>query len=198
MSAVLDPSSAAAVSRPADRAPAPATLPAGGGSHAWPSSVRHPRPAPAPRRALARARIHHLGLTTGTVRIETGDQSVGGKRAWITSEHSNTLTLSVVTFLYLHVSSSLWWPGTSVPRERRAPGGAALHTSGLRPARVRLGKVHGNPASFGLVLIVQLVWMLIVYQRLTVRQRRQAARPVPTSGTTCARSSPSSCRRFSS
>src|SRR5437870_1615161 len=40
------------------------------------------------------------GLTTGGMRISSGDASVGGKRAFITSEHSNGFVLSILTLLY--------------------------------------------------------------------------------------------------
>jgi hypothetical protein len=40
------------------------------------------------------------GLSTGNVRIDSGDASVGGTKAWITSEFAIAYTLSVTVFLF--------------------------------------------------------------------------------------------------
>jgi hypothetical protein len=39
-------------------------------------------------------------LASGHMRISSGDQTVGGKRAWITSEHSNAFGFCFMTVLF--------------------------------------------------------------------------------------------------
>jgi ABC-type transport system involved in multi-copper enzyme maturation permease subunit len=105
------------------------------------------------------------GLTTGTVRIDTGDQTVGGKRAYITSEHSNALTLCIVTFLYYTFFVAVA-SGMSVPRDDELKVGEVLHTTGLRPREYVWGKFAGILASFLAVLVVHLLLSIVIYHWL--------------------------------
>ncbi len=105
------------------------------------------------------------GLTSGNVRISTGDQSVGGKRAYVTSEHSITLTLCVVNFLFYTFFVAVA-SGMSVPRDEDLKVGEILHSTGLRPHEYVWGKFAGILASFAVVVAVQVLWMMIVYHLL--------------------------------
>jgi len=105
------------------------------------------------------------GLTTGVVSIDTGDQTVGGKRAFITSEHSNALSLSLIAFLYYTFFVAVA-SGMSIPRDEELKVAEVLHASGLRPQEYVWGKFAGILATFLAALALQLVLSIGIYHWL--------------------------------
>ena len=105
------------------------------------------------------------GLTTGNLSISTGDASVGGKRATITSEHANALTLCILTLLYYGFFVAVA-AGTSIPRDEELEIGPLLHTTGLQAREYIWGKFAGTLACFSLILVLQLVFMVLIYHLL--------------------------------
>ncbi|HEV8577903.1 MAG TPA: ABC transporter permease subunit [Thermoanaerobaculia bacterium] len=79
------------------------------------------------------------GLSTGDVQISSGDASVGGKRAWITSEYSVTFALAMlVAILYSFFGSIA--AGTAIVADDEAKVSELLLSTPLRPAEYVWGK----------------------------------------------------------
>ncbi|HZM15501.1 MAG TPA: M1 family aminopeptidase [Candidatus Krumholzibacteria bacterium] len=105
------------------------------------------------------------GLTTGNLSISTGDQSVGGKRAYITSEHALALTLCVLTLLYYAFFISVA-AGTSISRDEEMEVLPLLHTTGLRAREYVWGKFAGVLGCFMVILLLQIVTTVLIYHLL--------------------------------
>ncbi len=91
-------------------------------------------------------------LSTGAMTISTGSTSVGGSKAWITSQFgvAKTVALGVVPFYAFFVSIAA---GTSVMRDEDEWGvGALLHATPLRPREYVWGKFAAVAALTLLVL----------------------------------------------
>jgi ABC-type transport system involved in multi-copper enzyme maturation permease subunit len=79
------------------------------------------------------------GLSTGSVRISSGDSSVGGTKAWLTSEFSFAQILAyVIVLLYAFFSSIA--SGTAVLADDEQKVGEILHSTPLRPGEYVWGK----------------------------------------------------------
>lgn len=95
------------------------------------------------------------GLSTGSVRISSGDSDVGGAKAWITSEFSMaralTLLTSVCFSFFVAVAA-----GMVVIRDEETKVGEVLHSTPLRPAEYIWGKFAAVLTAFVLVLFFQL------------------------------------------
>jgi low affinity Fe/Cu permease len=72
------------------------------------------------------------GLSTGNVRIDSGDASVGGTKAWITSEFAIAYTLSVTVFLF-YVFFLAIAAGMAVIQDDERKIGELLHATPLTP-----------------------------------------------------------------
>jgi ABC-2 type transport system permease protein len=87
------------------------------------------------------------GLSTGDVQISSGDASVGGKKAWITSEFSVTFTLvMLVAILYSFFGSIA--SGMAVVADDEAKISDMLLSTPLRPAEYVWGKFSAIFAGF--------------------------------------------------
>ena len=95
------------------------------------------------------------GLSAGNVRIGTGDSSVGGRKAWMTSEFAQTQVLTAVVFIiyafFIAVAA-----GMSVIADAEAKVGELLHATPLRPREYVWGKFLAVLATFGIVLAVHV------------------------------------------
>ncbi len=94
-------------------------------------------------------------LSTGHMRISSGDASVGGKRAYITSEYASALTFCFLTILFYAFFVSVA-AGTSIARDDELQVHEVLHTTGLRPREYVWGKFAGVLAAFLVVLGIQV------------------------------------------
>ncbi len=71
-------------------------------------------------------------FSTGSMTISSGDASVGGTKAWITSEFNFAfLLVTLVTILYAFFASIA--SGMAVISDDEARVGELLHSSSLRP-----------------------------------------------------------------
>lgn len=91
------------------------------------------------------------GLTTGHMRIASGDASVGGKKAFITSEYASALTFCFLTVLFYAFFVSVA-AGTSISRDEELRVQEVLHTTGLHPREYVWGKFAGVLGTFLVVL----------------------------------------------
>ncbi len=106
-----------------------------------------------------------FGLSTGTVRIESGDSDVGGTKSWITSEFALALFLSVVVLLvysfFVAVAS-----GMAVIRDEELKVGEILHSTCLRPAEYVWGKFLSVLTSFVVALLLYLAFSAFCFHLL--------------------------------
>jgi ABC-2 type transport system permease protein len=96
------------------------------------------------------------GLSTGHVTISSGDASVGGKRAWITSEYSVTFVLAMlIAILYSFFASIA--SGMAIVADDEAKVSELLHSTPLRPSEYVWGKFLALVAAFLAALSVHLL-----------------------------------------
>ncbi len=96
------------------------------------------------------------GMSTGDVRIASGDTSVGGTQAWITSEFSFAYVLTaMVTVLYSFFASIA--AGLALARDRDLGLTEIFHSTPLTPGEYVWGKFLALLTGFLAVLAVHLV-----------------------------------------
>jgi len=103
------------------------------------------------------------GFSTGTVTISSGDASVGGKKAWITSEFNNAFVLAfMVTLLYAFFVSIA--AGMAVIEDDEQRVSEILAASPLSAAEYIWGKFLAVLAAFVGVLGLHLLMMMLFNQ----------------------------------
>jgi ABC-2 type transport system permease protein len=102
------------------------------------------------------------GMSTGNVRIDSGDASVGGTKAWITSEFAIAKILSVTIFLVYTFFIAIA-AGMSVIQDDERKIGEILHATPLTPHEYVWGKLLSVLAVFTGVLIVQQLFQMTCY-----------------------------------
>ena len=105
------------------------------------------------------------GLSTGNVQIiiASGDASVGGKRAWITSEFATAqiLVISVASLMSFFVAAAA---GMSVIRDGELRVGELLHATPLTPGEYITGKyVATLVTALGLLVTTVLLMLFFFY-----------------------------------
>ncbi|MBI3819484.1 MAG: hypothetical protein HY286_12380 [Planctomycetes bacterium] len=90
-----------------------------------------------------------LGLASGNARVATGDSSVGGKKAFLTSEFAVTISLTVEVFL-IYMFFTAVAAGMSLIRDEELKVGDLLHSSPLRPAEYVFAKFA---AALGMIFV---------------------------------------------
>ncbi|HYU35834.1 MAG TPA: M1 family aminopeptidase [Thermoanaerobaculia bacterium] len=99
------------------------------------------------------------GMSTGSVQISSGDASVGGQRAWITSEFSVAFILTIMVAamhgFFLSIAA-----GTAVVRDDDSRIGELLHSTLLRPGEYVWGKFLAILTGFLLALLCHLLFMM--------------------------------------
>jgi ABC-type transport system involved in multi-copper enzyme maturation permease subunit len=95
------------------------------------------------------------GLSTGSVQIRSGDSSVGGTKAWITSEFAMAQIETVLVFVaysfFLAVAA-----GMTIIQDDEWRVGELLHTTPLRPGEYIWGKFLAVLLSFLVVLFIHV------------------------------------------
>lgn len=102
------------------------------------------------------------GLSTGNVRIASGDANVGGTKAWITSEFATAQVLSILVVLFYSFFIVVL-AGMTVIRDAELKVGEILHSTPLRPAQYIWGKFAGTLAVFVLLLTAQMLFTMLLY-----------------------------------
>lgn len=100
------------------------------------------------------------GLSQGHVRIAAGDSSVGGKKAFLTSEFANGQILALVTFLFYGFFLAVA-AGLTIISDNEAGVGSVLHATPLRPDEYVRGKFLAVLAGFAVIALVQLAAMMM-------------------------------------
>lgn len=99
-------------------------------------------------------------LSTGKVRIQSGDSSVGGTKAYITSEFAVAQVLMVLTPLIYGFFVSVV-AGMAVIQDDEHRVGEILHATPLRPGEYIWGKFLAVIASVGAVLAIHVAAMIL-------------------------------------
>ena len=105
------------------------------------------------------------GLSTGNVRIDSGDASVGGTKSWITSEFAIAYTLSVTVFLFYTFFVAIA-AGMSVIQDDERKIGEILHATPLTPHEYVWGKLLAVLGAFTGILVFQQLWAMFAYNIL--------------------------------
>lgn len=105
------------------------------------------------------------GLSTGNVRIDSGDASVGGTKAWITSEFAIAYTLSVTVFLFYTFFVAIA-AGMAVIQDDERKIGEIIHATPLTPHEYVWGKLLAVLVAFTGILVFQQLWAMFAYNVL--------------------------------
>jgi ABC-2 type transport system permease protein len=98
-----------------------------------------------------------LLMSTGNLRIQSGDSEVGGKKVWITSEFALAQTVSAVVFLFFSFFAAVG-AGMAVVRDEELKIGEIVHATPLRPGEY----VWAKFAAVLLAFIASLVAYLAI------------------------------------
>lgn len=102
------------------------------------------------------------GLSTGGVRIASGDTSVGGREAWITSEFSVAMLLPMLGLLLYGFFIAVAC-GMSVPRDDESKVQDVIHSTRLTPNEYIFGKFAGGLLTFLIALAIHVVLLGIFF-----------------------------------
>ncbi len=96
------------------------------------------------------------GLSVGDVRISSGDSSVGGTKAWITSEFNNAKLFGMEIFLFYSFFLAIV-AGMAVLQDEEQKVGEVLHSTPLRPGEYLWGKFLAVLTTYLGVLVVHVL-----------------------------------------
>jgi hypothetical protein len=99
------------------------------------------------------------GLSTGTMRIASGDATVGGTKSYLTSEFSVAMQLSIMTGIFYGFFVSVA-AGMSIVQDDDWRLGELLHATPLRPVEYVWGKFASVLTIAGLALGIHLAAMV--------------------------------------
>ena len=96
-----------------------------------------------------------FGLSSGKMSISSGDSSVGGTKAWITSEFAQTQMMTFITLLYyaFFIAAAA---GLSLLRDREARVDVLLHSTPLTPGEYVWGRFLAVTGGF----VVLMGWQM--------------------------------------
>jgi ABC-type Na+ efflux pump permease subunit len=104
--------------------------------------------------------IMSFGLAKGWVQISTGDSTIGGNQAWVTSEFAIALMFPVMAMLFYGFFVSVA-SGTVVPRDDELGVGPLLHATPLRSGEYVWAKFAAVLSAFVLVMAVNVVLLVL-------------------------------------
>ncbi|HEU4930294.1 MAG TPA: hypothetical protein VFU38_10740, partial [Candidatus Krumholzibacteria bacterium] len=96
-----------------------------------------------------------FGLASGHMQISSGETSVGGKKAWITSEFAQTQTMTYLVLLYYAFFIAVA-AGLTLIRDREVKVDVLLHSTPLTPAEYVWGRFLAVILSFIVLMGVQV------------------------------------------
>lgn len=95
-----------------------------------------------------------FGLSSGHMSISSGDSSVGGTKAWITSEFAQTQTMTYLTLL-IYAFFIAAAAGLMLLRDRETQVDVLLHATPLRPSEYVWGRFLAVIGAFLMFLVFQ-------------------------------------------
>ncbi len=99
------------------------------------------------------------GLSSGNMRISSGNSAVGGTKAWITSEFANAKMIPMVVFLFYSFFIAVA-AGMAVMQDEEQRVGEILHATPLRPSEYLWGKFLAILTAFLGVLGLHLLFSI--------------------------------------
>ncbi len=96
-----------------------------------------------------------FGLASGHMQISSGETSVGGRRAWITSEFAQTQTMTYLVLLYYAFFIAVA-AGLTLIRDREVKVDVLLHSTPLTPAEYVWGRFLAVIGSFVVLMGLQI------------------------------------------
>jgi ABC-type transport system involved in multi-copper enzyme maturation permease subunit len=105
------------------------------------------------------------GMSTGQMRIQSGDTSVGGTKAWITSEFAVAKQLAPLTLVFYAFFLAIM-SGMSIIQDDEWRLGDLLHSTPLKPAEYVWGKFVAVLCSSVCVLTIHLIAMAFFFHFL--------------------------------
>ncbi len=99
------------------------------------------------------------GMSTGHMRIASGDSMVGGTKAWLTSEFAVAQMVTLITFLFYTFFIAVA-AGMAVIQDDEARVGAVIHATPLLPGEYIRGKFLAVMLSFVAVLLLHTAFMM--------------------------------------
>jgi ABC-type transport system involved in multi-copper enzyme maturation permease subunit len=100
--------------------------------------------------------LNAFGLSSGSMQISSGDSSVGGTKAWVTSEFAQTQMMTFIVLLYYAFFISIG-AGLSLIRDHEEKVDSLLHSTPLTPGEY----VWGRFAAFGAAFAVLMAWQVL-------------------------------------
>jgi len=111
-----------------------------------------------------------LGLSTGDMRIQTGDSSTGGLQGHITSAYSNAFELTVLGALFYTFFVAVA-AGMELIRDREQRIESLLHSTPLRPSEYVWGKFGAALLASLTVLGLQLAFTMLLKHQVSAESR---------------------------
>ena len=99
------------------------------------------------------------GLSSGQMRISSGDSTVGGTKAWITSMYAVSQMISMVVMMFYAFFVAVA-AGMTVIRDDELKVGELLHATPLTPGEYVWGRFAGVTATFLVALALQMLLMI--------------------------------------
>jgi ABC-type Na+ efflux pump permease subunit len=97
------------------------------------------------------------GLSSGNLRISSGNSAVGGTKAWITSEFANARMIPMVVFLFYSFFIAVV-AGMAVMQDEEQKVGEILHATPMKPSEYLWGKFLAILTAFTGVLVLHLLF----------------------------------------
>ncbi|HSQ61163.1 MAG TPA: hypothetical protein VLT84_12170, partial [Acidobacteriota bacterium] len=94
-----------------------------------------------------------FGLSSGQMSISSGDSSVGGTKAWITSEYAQTQTMTYLTLIFLAFFVAIG-AGMTLLRDRESKVDPLLHATPLSAGEYVWGRFAALVLGFTILLCV--------------------------------------------
>jgi ABC-type transport system involved in multi-copper enzyme maturation permease subunit len=104
-------------------------------------------------------------LSSGNARMSSGDASVGGTEAWLTSEFSVGMQLSMLV-LMIYAFFIAIAAGMLIVRDAEMGVGELLHSTPLRAGEYVWGRFLAVTASFLVILALHVACMIVIYHGL--------------------------------
>lgn len=101
-------------------------------------------------------------FSTGDMQISTGDASVGGTKAWITSEFNFAFFLTMLVALIYGIFASIA-SGLAIPTDDENKVGDLLHSTPLRPGEYVWGKFLAVAFAFLVALALHVAFTIFFY-----------------------------------
>jgi ABC-2 type transport system permease protein len=117
-----------------------------------------------------------FGLSSGGLTISSGDSSIGGSKAWVTSEFANGMMFPMIAFLlysfFIAVAA-----GMAIPRDDELKVGPLLHSTRLAPGEYIWGKFGAALLLFLGIMAAHLLLTILFSQVIPNANAEQVRGP---------------------